>query len=92
VILDLLVEHGSRLLVERGGNVICVDKRLALVEPLANLAKFTGQRRVQQPLPMPNLGEIKALNKLDIVILEKHRFTGTSSIPVNYYRYSAIAR
>ena len=55
VVLDLLVEHGGRLLVELAGDVVSVDQALALVQPLADLTKLSRQPGVKQPLPVTNL-------------------------------------
>ena len=55
VVLDLLVKHGGRLLVELAGDVVTVDQALALVEPLTDLTKLSGQSSVKQPLPVTNL-------------------------------------
>ena len=37
VIVDLLRQHGRRLLVQLGGNVVGVDERLPTIQPLADL-------------------------------------------------------
>ena len=67
VVLDLLVEHGGRLLVELAGDVVSVDQALALVEPLADLTKLSRQPGVQQPLPVTNLRRTK--NNLTFALL-----------------------
>ena len=55
VVLDLLVEHGGRLLVQLAGDVVTIDEALALVQPLTNLTKLSRKPSVKKPLPMANL-------------------------------------
>ena len=62
VVLDLLVEHGGRLLVQLAGDVVTIDEALALVQPLTNLTKLSRKPSVKKPLPVANLNVIFLLN------------------------------